>query len=68
MGVAFLQTYYLVDQGKPTEHYTSRAAWVFTLADGLAAFTYGFLGFWLCERKRRFWRIYLHRTHCDRTD
>jgi hypothetical protein len=36
-------------------------AWIVTGVAGLLIFLYGFLGFWLCERKRKLWRINLHR-------
>jgi hypothetical protein len=61
LGIGFMQTYYLKDPGLPTEHYTVELTWLMTLTSGVLGFTYGFIGFWFCERRRKFWRIGLHR-------
>jgi hypothetical protein len=61
LGIGFMQTFDLEDAGLPTEHFEYRVSWIITIAQGLLAFTYGFVGTWLGERKRRFWRINLHR-------
>ena len=34
--------------------------WIFTIVVGCIVFTYGFVGFWFTERRRKLWRIYLH--------
>jgi hypothetical protein len=35
-------------------------SWAYAVAVGGTLFGYGFVGFWLCERKRKLWRINLH--------
>jgi len=43
-------------------HFDSRPeiAWIVSTAVGVIIFLYGFVGFWLCERKRKLWRINIH--------
>jgi hypothetical protein len=61
LGIGFMQNYYLKDPGLPSEHYTIELTWLVTLMSGILGFTYGVIGFWFCERRRKFWRIGLHR-------
>ena len=35
-------------------------AWIASVVVGGTVFLYGFFGFWLCERKRKLWRINVH--------
>jgi hypothetical protein len=70
MGFGLIQTFHVKNtasemaDGKADWRMTSRPdfAWVLVTAAGLVVFLYGFIGFWLCERKRKLWRINLHRT------
>lgn len=63
LGIALMQTFHS-KQREPAEHakfaFRLKPAWILSVVEGLIVFSYGFIGFWLCERKRRFWRINLH--------
>ena len=68
MGIALIQTFHVRNSSPdPTSqdnwHFTScpHLAWIATACVGLVLFFYGFLGIWLCERRRKIWRITLHR-------
>ena len=43
-------------------HFDSKPdiTWAVNIAVGGVVFLYGFVGFWLCERKRKLWRINIH--------
>ena len=63
LGIALLQTFRNknLDEKPDRNHFAFRPSisWVITLTEGLLVFSYGFLGFWLSDRKRYFWRINL---------
>lgn len=68
MGVALIQTFHAGNfSDDPLSqndwHLKSKPdlAWITATVVGLVVFLYGFIGFWLCERKRKLWRINLHR-------
>jgi hypothetical protein len=42
--------------------------WIYSVVIGVVVFMYGFAGFWLCERKRKLWRISLHCTSPPKWD
>jgi N6-adenosine-specific RNA methylase IME4 len=67
MGFAVIQTFHVGNFSNDPEsldnwHFKSKPdlTWILTTAVGLSVFCYGFVGFWLCERKRKLWRINLH--------
>ena len=64
LGIGLLQTFHAAsDPNDPDNvHFAFRphASWIITLTEGLIVFSYGFLGFWLAERKRTFLRINLN--------
>jgi len=66
LGIALLQTFRTQKNADSHEHahfaFRLSAAWIITVVEGLLVFAYGFLGFWLGERKRYFWRINLNCT------
>ena len=67
LGVALWQTFHVKNSSTDPEsvdnwHFASSpdVSWIVTTAVGLAIFLYGFIGFWLCDRKRKLWRITFH--------
>ena len=69
LGIALLQTFHAKsDPNDPDDvHFQFRphVSWIITVTEGLIVFAYGFVGFWLAERKRGFWRINLNRKMSD---
>lgn len=67
MGVALMQTFHVknlsdLPNSIDNWHFDSFPdfPWIIVMAVGLIMFSYGFLGFWLCERKLKIWRINVH--------
>lgn len=70
MGLGLIQTFHVKNFSKDAKsltnwHFDSTPdlTWIFTCAVGLIVFLYGFIGFWLCERKRKVSRISFHRIY-----
>ena len=65
LGIALLQTFHAATGKDGSEHvhfeFQPHISWIVTVTEGLIVFSYGFIGFWLAERKRVFWRINLNR-------
>lgn len=65
MGIALMQTFHAQsEEDDPTYvdfEFQPHTSWIITLVEGLIVFSYGFIGFWLAERKRVFWRININR-------
>src|SRR5271170_4691031 len=66
-GLGWMQTFHVrnydVDPNSLTNwHFFERPdlSWAYAVTVGGMIFTYGFVGFWLCERKRKMWRINVH--------
>lgn len=65
LGIGLMQTFHA--KGDPDDpnnvHFEGQphVSWIITMTEGLIVFSYGFLGFWLAERKRVFWRVNLNR-------
>ncbi len=70
MGLALMQTFHVKnfsDDQKSMDnwHFDSlpEIPWIINIVVGVVIFLYGFVGFWLCERKRKLWRINIHRMN-----
>jgi hypothetical protein len=69
-GFACIQTFSVKDKsesegGSLTNwHFTSMPdfSWILITATGFAVLFYGFFGIWMTDRRRKLWRINLHRT------
>ena len=65
LGIGLLQTFHVAPSDdipqKADFKFRPHAAWIVTMVEGLLVFCYGFVGFWLAERKRRIWRLNIHR-------
>ena len=64
MGIALMQTFHAKSDANDPDYvqfeFQPHISWIITLTEGLIVFSYGFIGFWLVERKRVFWRINLN--------
>jgi len=66
MGIAALQTYHGVNfSNDPQPADASKDSpdwpWIVNTVLGVLNLMYGFIGFWLAERRRLAWRVALHR-------
>jgi hypothetical protein len=67
-GFACIQSFSVENLGQPDSltdwHFTSMPnfSWILVTTTGFALLLYGFVGIWISDRRRKLWRLNLHRT------